>query len=197
MLAPFYRLLKKGEWTQEQEIAWLTSKKMLAQSDVLVHFDQTKEIILACDASPYGVGAVLSHKMEDGSERPIAFASRTLTRSEKNYSQIEKEGLVVVFGVKKFHQYLYASKPFQIITDHKPLLGVFKEASGTSAMALARIQRWSLLLGAYNYTLKHRPGACIGHADGLSRFPMQVETPEPPISGETVLLMDHMDGRKR
>ena len=67
------------------------------------YFDLMFELILACDASAYGVGAVLAHKMPDGSERPTGFASHTLTQAEKNYSQIEKEGLACVFGVKRFH----------------------------------------------------------------------------------------------
>jgi hypothetical protein len=196
VLAPMYLLLQKGEpftWGKQQEESWIKSKKLLVESDLLVHYDQSKEVILTCDASQYGVGAVLSHKMEDGSERPIAFASRTLTKSEKNYSQIEKEGLAIIFGVKKFHQYLYANKQFCIITDHKPLLGLFKEGKGTSMMASARIVRWSLILSAYNYTLVHKPGSCIGHADSLSRFPLKTENKEPPVPGETILLMNFLE----
>jgi hypothetical protein len=65
---------------------------------------------LATDVSAYGVGAVISHVFQDGSERPIAFASRTWSASEKNYSQLQKEALAIIFGVKMFHQYLYRGK---------------------------------------------------------------------------------------
>ena len=74
---------------------------------MLVHFDSSEQLLLACDASPKGLGAVLSHVMDDGQERPIAYASRTLTPAEQGYSQLEKEGLAIVFGVKKFHNYIY------------------------------------------------------------------------------------------
>ena len=67
---------------------------------MLVHFNPDLELILSCDASTYGLGAVLSHQMPDGSERPIGFVSRTLSPSEKNFLQIEKEALALVFGVK-------------------------------------------------------------------------------------------------
>ena len=72
--------------------------------------------MLAADASSYGVGTVISHMLPSGEETPIAFASRTLTRSEENYAQLKKEALALVFGVKTFHQFLYGCQ-FSLLTD--------------------------------------------------------------------------------
>lgn len=82
---------------------------MLVSQDVLTHYNPELPLYLACDASPYGVGAVLSHVMPDGEEKPIAYASQTLSKAERNYAQIEREVVVIVFGVCKFHQYLYGN----------------------------------------------------------------------------------------
>ena len=114
-------------------------------AELLVHFDANKDIVITCDASQYGVGAVLSHIMEDKSERPIAFASRTLAPAEKNYSQIEKEALGVVFAVKKFHNYLFG-RNFTIANDHKPLWTLFNVNKCIPQMVSGRIQRWPLTL---------------------------------------------------
>ena len=95
---------------------------------------------MTCDASPYGIGTVLSYTMEDGTDRPIAYASRTLTTAEKKYSQLEKEGLAIVFGAKKFHNYLYG-RFFYIESDHQPLSNLFNEAREIPRMASSRIQR--------------------------------------------------------
>jgi len=90
---------------KEQQEAFEQTKSFLKSPKLMVYYDDKKELTLVCNASQYGLGAVLSHKMEDGSQQLISFASRTLTSAEKNYSNLETEALALVYGVKKFHQY--------------------------------------------------------------------------------------------
>ena len=155
VLAPVYRLLRKDvkwSWKEEQRKAFDSSKKLLMSFDLLVHFDPKLDIVLACDASSYGVGVVLAHRMPDGSERPVGYASRTLSPAERNYSQLEREGLACVFGIKRFHAYLFGHS-FELVTDHKPLLALLNQHKSTSEQASARIRRWSLFMATYEYTI--------------------------------------------
>ena len=110
ILEPLHQLLRKGstwQWRKKQQEAFAKSKGLLQSAELLLHFDPVKELILATDASDYCVGAVLSHKMEGGTERPVGYMSRSLNEAERNYSTLEKEALAVIFGIKKFHQLLY------------------------------------------------------------------------------------------
>ena len=191
VLSPLYLLLQKQQrwiWGKAQAEAFQQAKTALTSTDVLTHYDPTRDLILECDASPYGVGAVLSHRMETGEAKPIAFASRSLTPAEKKYSQLDKEGLAIIFGVKRFHQYL-AGRMFSIYSDHKPLQHIFAENRPTPAMASARLQRWALTLGAYNYTITYKPGSQHGNADLLSRLPLPDSIGEESVPGETIMLM--------
>ena len=147
-LHPLYHLLKKDVrwvWGAAQEKAFAVLKELLTSSNCLMHFNSSLDLTVACDASNYGLGAVLLHKMPDGSERPIAYASRTLNSAECHYSQLQKEGLSCIFGIKRFHDYLF-SRHFELVTDHKPLLGLLKEDRTTPPHASSRIKCWSLFL---------------------------------------------------
>ena len=193
-LSPLYHLLRQTtswRWGPKQKRAFRKVKRLLKSSRVLTHFDDQLPLLLECDASPYGLGAVLSHEMPDGSERPICFASRTLTKAEQNYSHLDKEALAIIFGVRKYHQYLFG-RPFQIKTDHKPLTHIFDESRVVPAMASGRIQRWALMLGAYDYRIRYRQGKSNCNADALSRLPLPTADQEVPQPAEVVHLMEHL-----
>ncbi|GBN18772.1 Transposon Ty3-G Gag-Pol polyprotein [Araneus ventricosus] len=99
---PLHRLLEKNaewKWTSAHEKAFAAVKELLSSDSVLVPFNEKLPLILTCDASPYGVGYVLSHLMPDGREAPIAYASRTLTSTERNYSRLDKEALSIIAGI--------------------------------------------------------------------------------------------------
>ena len=152
LLGPMHALLKKNArwlWTRECQKSFEDSKSRLLSADLLVHFDTEKKIILTCDASQHGIGAVMAHIMEDGSERPIAFASRTLApKRQKKTIHKSKETLGVVFGVKKFYRYLFGHK-FIIANDHQPLKKLFSAEREVPTMVSGRIKRWALIFSTY------------------------------------------------
>lgn len=140
----------------------------------LIHFQPDLPVKLVCDASSYGVGAVLAHVMPDQTERPIAFASRSLNMAEKNDSQItEKEALAVIFGVKKFHMYLCGRKTFTLATDHKLLLAIVGPKIGLPTSVAVKLQRWAVILVTYSYDLEYRSTTEMGNADTLSCLPVE------------------------
>ncbi|CAC5415745.1 unnamed protein product [Mytilus coruscus] len=173
-LSPLHNLRKDAtwKWTKECQEAFDKVKNLITSDMILTHFNPELPVTLACDASPYGLGAVISPRYPNGSDRPIAFASRSLAPAEKNYSQIDKEALGIIWGIKKFHSYLYGRK-FKLITDHQPLIYIFNPQKGVSVTASARLQRYSLFLSGHEYEIEFRGTAKHANADSLSRLPLK------------------------
>jgi hypothetical protein len=147
---------------------------------VLAFPDFSKPFVIFTDASDYGLGAVLSQLDENGKDRPIAYASRHLNKTEQKYSTIEKEAAGLIFGIKRFKYYLQ-DEPFTIVSDHRPLqwLQSFKDETG-------RLGRWAIMLGNLKYTVQYRPGRVNENADCLSRVPIAVVHMQPKDADDIV-----------
>src|SRR5690606_21676552 len=120
---------------------------------------------------------------------PICFASRTLSETERRYSQLNKEALAIVFAVQKFYSYLCGTT-FTIYTDHQPLLGIFNPKKPIPQMVSPRLMRWCIILASFNYTLQYRQGSKNGNADTLSRLPIPVQHAETLYPAEVFLLRE-------
>lgn len=165
-LKDLYKLLGKNvkyEWSEVCEKSFNRVKQLINQNNILELYDPNKPIVVAADASPYGVGAILSH-LVNGVEKPVLFASSTLSEAEKNYSQIHREALAVIFAVKKFNKYIYGHK-FTLCSDSEALKEIFNPHKGTSQVAASRLQRWAVILSIYDYTFEHRPSKKMTHVD--------------------------------
>ena len=166
---PIRELLKKEvmfHWDHEQETAFQLIKKRMTSAPVLAFYDVKKAVTVSCDASNFGLGAVLLQ-----GNKPIAYASRALTDTEKRYAQIEKELLAVVYALEKFNQYVYG-KTVQVESDHKPLESITKKSL---CQAPPRLQRMLLRLQKYDFILNYKPGKEMVIADTLSR-PCYIDT---------------------
>ncbi|CAB4021658.1 Hypothetical predicted protein, partial [Paramuricea clavata] len=147
-------------WMEKQQEAYDILISLIAQAPVLKYFDLDSDITISVDASSEGLGACLLQ-----GNQPVAYASRALNRAERNYAQIEKEMLTIVFGATKFHQYIYGNT-VTVETDHKPLESLFKKAL---CKAQQRIQRMMLKVQQYDLKVKYIPGETLYIADTLSR----------------------------
>lgn len=176
-ISELYELLEKDcefIWTDKLNSCFEKSKRLIIENQILTLYDPKKPIIIAADASPYGVGAALSH-LVNGVEKPVLFASSTLSPAEKNYSQHHREALAIIFAVKKFYKYIYGQK-FTLQTDHQSLKEIFSPKKKTPAVAAARLQRWAVIMSMYDYEIVHRSGSKMGHVDALSRLPLDEST---------------------
>ncbi|GBN68939.1 Transposon Tf2-6 polyprotein [Araneus ventricosus] len=174
---PLNNLTKKDvkfKWSKDCQVAFEQIRKEICSPKVLVHYDPELPLTLASDASPVGVGCVLAHIYPDGSERPIAFASKTLSKTEQKYSQIDKEALAIVWAVKKFHLYLKGRR-FTLVTDHKPLVAIFGSKRGLPVLTATRLLHYALILQSFQFDIVFRKTADHGNADFLSRLPKTSE----------------------
>lgn len=191
LLEPLHRLLEKAQpwkWTEREQKAFEAAKSSITFDLTLVHYELNKPLTLTCDSSEYGVGAVLSHST-DGQDRPIAMASRTLHSHERRYSQLDKEAASIMFGITKFHNYLMG-RHFRIVTDHKPLLGIFDPKKPMSNMLSPRLTRIAIALTSHSYDIEYKPGPQIGNADSLSRWPQPVPDQAEQHLGEILLMAE-------
>ena len=169
--SPLTALTEKGRtffWSEECSHAFEVLKKKLVEAPILAYpsSDLADPFVLDTDASDSGIGAVLS-QVQDGTERVIAYASKTLNHSQRRYCTTYRELLAVVVFVKRFRHYLIGQK-FTVRTDHSSLrwLTNFKDAEGM-------VGRWLSSLSPYDFVIEHRSGASHGNADGLSRKMIQ------------------------
>ena len=148
-------------WQTKQEEAFQSLKTMITNVPVLKFYDAKEEVTLQCDASEKGLGATLLQKGQ-----PVAFISRSLSKTEQNYAQIEKECLAIVFACERFNQYIHGRERICVQTDHRPLVPIFSKPIYN---APKRLQRMLLRLQKYALKLCYCPGKEMYVADMLSR----------------------------
>ena len=154
-------------WGPAQDLTFANIKAELAKSTVLAPYNILAPTKVSAHASSYGLGAVMMQK-SNSVWRPIAYASRSMTETERRYAHIEKEALAVTWGCEKFATYILG-KEFLIETDHKPLVPLL----GTKHLDSLppRILRFRLRLARFDYSITHVPGKLLYIADTLSRAP--------------------------
>ena len=163
---PLRRLAKSGTpfvFGGEQKKAFQELKEWLACAETLGYFDKDAPTEVIADASPVGLGAVLTQKQNNG-PRVICYASSSLTDTERRHSQTEKEALALVWACEKFHPHVYGV-PFDLVTDHMPLEVIY----GPRSKPCARIERWVLRMQPFKFKVKYEPGPS-NMADPLVRL---------------------------
>ena len=193
ILTPLYDLLKKNtkfHWSSKHDNAVLTIKELFKGNKILRLFNPKLDTALETDASSCGLGAVLMQR-HDNVWYPVQFASRMLNKAERNYSQIEREALSVIFGCERFRQYLLGSH-FTLKNDHKPLLKLFSSHSSVPQNCSSRLIRWALRLNQYNFDFQYIKGQDNLNSDFLSRLPLQ-ETEPIQEPNEFVFVIETMN----
>ena len=167
LVEPLRRLTRQGQtfiWTEEQETAFNELKDRLSSAPVLAYYNTEAHTQVIADASGVGLGAVLVQKQQDGNFRPVYYAARSLSDTERRYSQTEREALGLVWACERFQLYLLG-REFDLLTDHKPLETIY----GPKSRPSARIERWVLRLQSFTFKVVYIPGK-QNIADVLSRL---------------------------
>ena len=190
------KLLKKDSvwnWGKQQDEDFNSIKEMLTEEPCLVHYAKDRENIVTTDASKTGLGITLWQKQSDGEIKPIAFGSRYLNYSEKNYSIGELELLAVVWGLEKFPFYLYGKKVF-LYTDHQALEPLIKR-NRCNRQYSARLTRWLDRLAHFDIAIQHIAGSNLKFTDFLSRNPVESASNEDVYDEQYVIniLSEHAE----
>jgi len=154
----------KFVWTDSAQEAFQQLKALLTTAPVLQNPDFNKKFFLHCDASDYGIGAVLVQLNDEGLEKPVAYMSKKLNSAQRNYSVTERECLAVVLGIERFRCYL-EMHDFEVVTDHSSLAWLMKQAN-----LKGRLARWAMQLQGYKFSVSHRRGQDNVVPDALSRM---------------------------
>lgn len=164
---------KSISWNDDCEQSFECIKKQLINSSSLALFDPKKPIRVTSDASSYGIGGVIEqYDTQLKYWKPISYASRSLSSTEKNYAQIDKEALALTWVCEKFSMYLIGLPTFELRTDHQPLIKII--GSKPIADLTARMQRYRMRLSNFSFKISHVPGKYLHTADLLSRSPLPI-----------------------
>ncbi len=156
-------------WSTERCRSFEAVKTVIAEAVVLAHPRYDRPLLMVCDASDYGMGAMLAQLDEGGQERPIAFTSAAFFGPALNYTTTEKEGLAVVWAATHFRPYIHGI-PTVVVTDHSALTYILSRGNPPQ-----RIAHWVMELSQYDFTYIHRKGAHNNVADALSRLQTVME----------------------
>lgn len=156
-----YQLLKKNvqfRWTRECGDVFRAMKEKLALDTVFMRFDPHLPSILATNESLVGISDVLSHRLFDGTEQPIAYHLSALNETERRYTQLDRGALAIKQGVNKFQMYVFG-RSFALVTDSSPLLSIFSPPAKLPALTTARLQHYAIFLQSFNYDFVYRTSA--------------------------------------
>lgn len=183
--APLYKLTQKDtkfHWSKQCDVAFKQLKSLITSDRLIVPYDPDRPIVLSADAGPTGVGAVLAHEYADGSERPILYIHRALSKTQQAYSQLDKEAYAIKWATEKLHHYLIG-RSFVLYTDHRPLLYIFgHQRRKLPVLCATRLLHYALFLQEFTFTIRYRKAEDHGNADFLSRLPK--DSSELPALGD-------------